>query len=61
MASKKLPPLKGGDFWLDLLPRLPRLANAFGLAWTGGEVGFEKLNPPNASFIPPKEDCCGDI
>jgi hypothetical protein len=48
------------DFWLDIFPRL---AKAFGFACGcgGGEDGLEKPRLLNASLMPPKEDCCGEI
>jgi len=62
LESKKLPPppnildddVAGGDFVLE---KLSRPENGEGLG--AGAALNERLL--NASFIPPKDDCCGDV
>jgi hypothetical protein len=41
---------------------LPKFAKALGFGWAcgGGDALLEKLKFPNASFMPPNEDCCGE-
>lgn len=66
LESKKLPPppnmfeddVVGGDFALEKLSR-PENGEGFGAGAGAGAAPKERLL--KASFIPPKDDCCGDV